>query len=175
MKINDNDNQRKSNEHQWKSNENLWNSRLLIHSTTHILHILSHIITYYHILPHFSTDYHILTNMVAYYYIFPPITTYFHILQHSHRLSALPVQCRDRFFFNGEGVPENWGAGHEVHWALVKDIPQKSGGSPWKLGLGSRGKCFGICLYLQAENLRILGRGSRGVGARVTRCSKHKH
>ena len=101
MKINDNDNQRKSNEHQWKSDENLWNSRLLIHSTTHILHILWHIITYYHILQHFSTDYHILTNMVAYYYIFPPITTYFHILQHSHRLSALPVQCRDRFFDKG--------------------------------------------------------------------------
>ena len=67
---------------QWTSMKIFWKSLKLQTPDTFDHSHITHIITYYHILPHFSTYYHILTDMVTYYYIFPPITTYFHILQH---------------------------------------------------------------------------------------------
>ena len=39
-----------------------------------------------------------------------------HLLQHACTFLlgvALPVLVLRQFFFYGEGVPENWGAGHE--------------------------------------------------------------
>ena len=45
----------------------------------------------------------------------PSITTYFHIVQHILTDSQrFPFSVKIGFFW-GEGVPENWGAGHEVH------------------------------------------------------------